>query len=145
MARTRSRGRRRSADTLLVWLHVAVALAGIGAVAVSLAFGPSLRLSGPRVVGDFAIVYQDTRPGSWQAVATAARTAASARLPSEQPYCFAFSGALTQPARLGSARWRSFSYAVEWLEFSLQPRARRACRPGLARIAFGDDMRISVA
>ena len=127
MARTRSRGRRLSADTLLAWLHVAVALVGTGAVAVSLASGPSLRLSGPRVVGDFAIVYQDTRPGTWQVVATAARAAASARLPSEQSYCFAFSGSFTQPARLGHTRWRSFSYAVEWLEFSLQPRARRAC------------------
>jgi hypothetical protein len=129
---------------LLGGLHGAVALVGAGAVAVSLAFGPSVRLPGPRVVSDFAIVYQDTRPGSWQAVAAAARAAASAQLGSEQPYCFAFSGALAHPARLGHARWRSFSYAVEWLEFSLQPRARRACRPALARIAFSDDLRISV-
>jgi hypothetical protein len=144
MACTCSRGRRPSADTVLGGLHVAVALAGVGAVVVSLAFGPSLRLLGPRVVSDFATVYHDTRPGTWQAVATAARASASARLASEQPYCFAFSGALAHSGRLGQTRWRSLSYAVEWLEFSLQPRARRECRPALARIAFTEPMRISI-
>jgi hypothetical protein len=144
MACTRTSGHRSATDTVLGGLHVVVALVSIGAVVVSLAFGPSLRLRGPRVVSGFATVYHDTRPGSWRAVAMAARISANAQLESEQPYCFTFSGSLAHPARLGATRWRSFSYAVQWLEFSLQPRARRECRRGLASIAFTDAMRISV-
>jgi hypothetical protein len=124
--------------------ETALAFLALVSVAASLWGGPSLRLHGPGVPEGFATAYQDERPGSWRASALAALAAADSRMPPGRPYCFEFAGGLAHPSRLGSRRWRPLSYAIEWLQFSLQPRRRQECGPGVAAIVFAEPRRMAV-
>lgn len=129
---------------LLGVAQIALAVLVAGGALTSLAGGDWARLGRPDASRGFAAAYDDDSPGSWQIAATAARASAGAELAPGQPYCFEFSPALAHPGRLGSARWRPFSYAVQWLQFSLQPRTRRECGSGIATIAFAEPARITV-